>query len=95
VDGSWVVFEMTNVCSYDVPANYDVEVGPAGGPYHEFHGEELLQANATQQGHYLLPEDLDDGSYTVSVTGTVQGNLSAAGAELSIQVSGGVITALG
>ena len=86
---------MTNIQAYDVPVTHGMTVtqeGVDGG--RTMNGKELLQAGATQQGHYLLPEDLAQGKHLVSVIVQNEGsdypNLSMAG----VLVDGHVLTLL-
>jgi hypothetical protein len=74
LEGSWVVFDMTNSQAYDVPVTHTFMIGQENGRFQEFHGTELLQAKATQQGHYLLPADLADGKYLATVGVQVEGS---------------------
>jgi hypothetical protein len=95
LEGTWIVFDMTNNEAFDVEADHKFSIGLLNTHgLQEFQGSELLKAGATQQGHYLLPEGLADGQYLVAVT------LKAAGSDYplvepaAIQVDGNIVTVI-
>jgi hypothetical protein len=92
LEGSWVVFDMTNPEAYDVTVAHELMIGQEGGTFQTLKGTELLQANATQQAHYLLPADLVDGKYLIAVSVTVAGSYFPNLALAYILVDSGVIT---
>ena len=59
-----------------------------------FHGTELLRAGASQQAHYLLPDNLADGRYLAIVTIQNEGSDYVAPAVSGLQIDGGVITVI-
>lgn len=63
MEGDWAVFDMTNPAAYDVMVTQTLSLTPPSGAEQKFHGKELIEANATQQAHHLLPNDLADGTY--------------------------------
>jgi len=94
LEGTWIVFDMTNAQSYDVPVNHEFTIGQEGGTFQTFRGQELLQAKATQQGHYLLPDDLADGKYLAALSVQVEGSDFPAVGISYILIDSGVITQL-
>jgi hypothetical protein len=95
LEGSWVVFDMTNHETFDVEVYHQMAIGIAeSGNMQTFHGQELLRATATQQGHYLLPEDLADGRYLILITVQDEGSSYEAPGVAEIQVNGTVVTLL-
>jgi hypothetical protein len=94
LEGSWVVFDMTNPEAYDVSVAHELMIGQEGGSFQTLKGMELLQAQATQQAHYLLPADLVNGKYLIAVSVTVAGSYFPNLGLAYILVDGGVITLL-
>jgi hypothetical protein len=94
LEGSWVVFDMTNPETYDLPVAHELMIGQEGGTFQTLKGTELLQAQATQQAHYLLPADLVNGKYLIAVSVTVAGSYFPNLGLAYILVDGGVITLL-
>lgn len=95
LEGTWMVFDMTSHETYDVEVFHEFAIGiQDSGDFQIFHGEELLRAGATQQGHYLLPDNLADGRYLAIVTIQNEGSDYVAPAVSGLQVDGGVITVL-
>ena len=95
LEGTWIVFDMTSNEQYDVEIFHQFGIGiQDSGEQQIFHGEELLRAGATQQGHYLLPDNLADGRYLAIVTIQNEGSDYVAPAIAEIQVDGSVITVL-
>ena len=94
LEGTWIVFDMTNHEAFDVEVSHQLSVSTAGlyDNYQTFHGQELVRAGATQQGHYLLPDHLADGRYDVLVTIQNEGSDLMDPAIALIQVDGNVIT---
>jgi hypothetical protein len=93
LEGSWIVFDMTSHETFDVEVYHEFGIGiEDSGDQQLFHGTELLRAGATQQGHYLLPENLADGRYLAVVTIQNEGSDYIAPAISSLQVDGGVFT---
>lgn len=95
LEGTWIVFDMTSTAQHDVEVIHQLAVGiENSGNFQSFHGQELLRAGATQQAHYLLPDQLADGKYIVSVTAKNEGSDFPAAGYAEFQVNGGVITLL-
>lgn len=96
LEGTWIVFDMTSHETYDVEVYHEFAIGiQESGDLQTFHGEELLRAGATQQGHYLLPDNLADGRYLAVVTIQNEGSeYVAPPAVANLQVDGTVITVL-
>ncbi|MEP7048692.1 MAG: hypothetical protein ABI949_18525 [Ilumatobacteraceae bacterium] len=93
LEGTWIVFDMTSNETYDVEILHEFGIGIVGsGEQQVFHGTELLRAGATQQAHYLLPDDLADGRYLAVVTIQNEGSDLVAPAVAGLQVDGSVIT---
>ncbi len=93
LEGSWLVFDMTSHETFDVEVHHEFGIGiQDSGDLQTFHGEELLRAGATQQGHYLLPENLADGRYLMVITIQNEGSDYIAPAVAGLQVDGGVMT---
>jgi hypothetical protein len=93
LEGSWIVFDMTNREAFDVEVDHELSVSAMDLTNEQkFNGLELVRAGATQQGHYLLPEDLADGRWMVSVTIQVAGSNRAALTIAYVHVAGGVLT---
>ena len=94
LDGTWVVFDMTNHEAFDIEVFHELSISPAElyDNYQTFHGQELVRAGATQQGHYLLPDHLADGRYDVLVTIQNEGSDLIEPAIALIQVDGNVVT---
>ncbi len=93
LEGTWIVFDMTSHETFDVEVYHEFAIGiEDSGDQQTFHGKELLRAGATQQGHYLLPENLADGRYLAVVTIQNEGSDYIAPAISGLQVDGGVIT---
>jgi hypothetical protein len=93
LEGSWVVFDMTNPHDHDVPVTHEVWVGNDDAQWGPLRGEELLQAGATQQAHHLLPADLANGRYRVVTSVTIEGSLVPSGlGAIEILVDGEVVT---
>ena len=53
-----------------------------------------MRAGATQQGHYLLPENLADGKYIVAVTIQNEDSDYIAPTMAALQVDGTVVTVI-
>ncbi len=96
LEGTWIVFDMTSLETYDVEVYHEFSIGiQESGDLQTFHGEELLRAGATQQGHYLLPDNLADGRYMAVVTIQNEGSeYVGPPAVANLQVDGTVITVL-
>jgi hypothetical protein len=96
LEGTWIVFDMTSYETYDVEVYHEFSIGIQGsGDLQTFHGEELLRAGATQQGHYLLPDNLADGRYLAVVTIQNEGSeYVGPPAVANLLVDGTVITVL-
>ncbi len=93
LEGTWLVFDMTSHEAFDLEVHHQFAIGiQDSGDMENFHGEELLRAGATQQGHYMLPENLVDGRYIVVVTIQNEGSDYVEPAVSGLQVDGGVIT---
>ncbi len=92
LEGSWVVFDMTNPEAYDLAVTHEFMVGQQGGTFQTFRGAELLPVGATQQGHYLLPEDLLDGKYMLLVSVQTEGSAFPATSLAYILLEGGIVT---
>ena len=92
LEGSWVVFDMTNTEARDLAVTHEFSIGQEGGTQQRFHGAEFLPANATQQGHYLLPEGLAEGKHMLIVTVQTEGSAIPAFAVAYILLDGGVVT---
>lgn len=92
LEGSWVVFDMTNNEAYDVAVTHELSLGQEGGEFQQLRGQELLHAHATQQGHHLLPDGLADGTYEVFVMLHRDGSAIPNVATARILVDGGVLT---
>ena len=65
LEGTWVVIDMKNSANHDVPVRHRISLMLDSSEVHTAHGEELVNANVTQQAHHLLPESLADGSYAL------------------------------
>jgi hypothetical protein len=93
LEGTWLVFDMTNEEHYDVEVTHQFSIAKAeSGTYQTFHGQELVRAGKTQQAHYLLPEHLEDGAYTLVVEVSTEGSVAMMPAVANIEVRSGVIT---
>lgn len=94
LDGTWVVFDMTNLEKLDVEVHHELMVYDAAGndAARKAEGQELLRAGATQQGHHLLPEGLADGRYMLMVTVNREGSDMPSVMSSWIEVAGTVIT---
>ena len=67
LNGTWVVTDVTNTATYDVPTVHSLIVFVDSDQF-EVKGEELVQAGATQQLNHLLPENLPDGNHPAMVS---------------------------
>jgi hypothetical protein len=95
LEGTWIVFDMTSQETFDVEVHHEFAIGiEESSDQQLFHGTELLRAGATQQGHYLLPENLADGRYLAIVTIQNEGSDYIAPAISALQVDAGVITVI-
>jgi hypothetical protein len=92
LEGSWVVFDMTNPEAYALAVTHELMVGQQGGTFQTFRGAELLPIGATQQAHYLLPEGLVDGKYMLLVSVQAEGSAVPATGLAYILVEGDVVT---
>jgi hypothetical protein len=93
LEGSWLVFDMTSHETFDVEVFHQFAIGlQDSGEQQTFHGQELLRAGATQQGHYLLPDNLADGRYVAIVTIQNAGSDFIEPAVSGLQVDGTVVT---
>ncbi|HEY7627809.1 MAG TPA: hypothetical protein VH761_12100 [Ilumatobacteraceae bacterium] len=93
LDGTWVVFDMTNSEHFDVEVHHELSVyNQAGDEVHKANGQELLRASATQQGHHLLPEELADGRYMLMVVVNREGSDMPSVTSSWMEVAGTVIT---
>jgi hypothetical protein len=93
LEGSWVVFDMTNHDTSDLEVFHQFAIGVVNsGDQQLFHGQELVRAGATQQGHYLLPDGLADGAYLAIVTVQNEGSDFVAPAVMELRVDGNVFT---
>ena len=92
LEGSWIVFDMKNNAKYDVEVTHSFAIINEGTTPHTANGEELLRAGATQQGHYLLPEQMADGRYLISVVVQPQGSDAQNLIGIYVDVDAGVVT---
>jgi hypothetical protein len=93
LEGSWIVFDMTNHEAFDVEVDHELSVSTRDLTNEQkFQGRELVRAGAVQQGHYLLPDDLSDGKWMVSVTLQLAGSNGGALTIAYVDVAGGVLT---
>jgi hypothetical protein len=92
LEGTWIVFDMTNAETYDVAVTYQVSISQPGGTTREFHSTELLRPRATQQGHQLLPDDLPNGKYMVIVLAQAEGSDFPATVLGDVLIDGAVVT---
>ena len=93
LEGSWIVFDMTNHETFDIEVSHEFAISLEGSvDPQKFRGLELVRAEATQHGHYLLPDHLAGGRYLVSVTLQNEGSDLVDPASANIQVDGDVIT---
>jgi hypothetical protein len=92
LEASRVVFDMKNTATYDVEVAHSIGISDGSQKVHEAHGEELVRAGATQQGHYLLPEAMADGRYSMMVVVQPQGSDVQNPVTLDIEVRQGVVT---
>lgn len=93
LNGSWIVFDMTNSEQFDIEVNHELKVYDAnGGEVHRANGRELVQPGATQQGHYLLPEGWGDGRYMILVLVSRAGSEEPIVGSMWIEVAGAVMT---
>ena len=93
LEGTWVVFDMTNGEHFDLEVAHQLSIGQENvGVLRTFHGQELVRAGATQQGHYLLPDDLADGRYYVTVELRNEGSDFPVAGLAEIQIDGTAIT---
>ena len=57
LEGSWIVFDMTNHETFDIEVSHEFAISLEGSvDPQKFRGLELVRAEATQHGHYLLPD---------------------------------------
>ena len=92
IEGSWIVFDMTNPKRYDVEVAHQLSIFKEIDEVHTARGEELVRAGATQQGHYMVPERMADGRYVVTVNVQAQGSDALIPIEITIDVDQGVVT---
>ena len=93
LEGSWIVFDMSNHETTDLEVSHEFSISAEDSfDSQKFHGIELVRAGATQQAHYLLPENLAGGRYLLSVTISNEGSDYTDLAWAKIQVDGDVIT---
>jgi hypothetical protein len=93
LEGTWVVFNMTNSEQFDIEAYHQMYVGRENmNDQQHFHGQELVRAGATQQAHYLLPDGLPDGTYYVGVSVQTEGSDFMEPELMYVRVDGNVIT---
>jgi 2-phospho-L-lactate transferase/gluconeogenesis factor (CofD/UPF0052 family) len=94
LEGSWVVFDMKNTAKHDVEVHHHLMIlsSTDSTDPHRASGEELVRAGATQQGHYLLPEQMTDGRYDVSVVVEAQGSDAEMPLLIAIDVRQGVVS---
>jgi hypothetical protein len=92
LEGSWVVFDMKNTARFDVEVAHSFGITNDTGTPYTAHGEELVRAGATQQGHYLMPEQIPDGTYFMMVVVQAQGSDGQLPISLNIEVRQGVVT---
>jgi len=92
LEGSWVVFDMKNTSKVDVEAAHSLMITNGTAAVHHANGEELVRAGATQQGHYLLPEQMENGRYTAVVVVQAQGSDAQVPALMNIDVDDNVVT---
>ena len=92
LEGSWIVFDMKNNAKFDVSVTHSFAIVGDTGAVHTANGEELVQAGATQQGHYLMPEQIADGRYFVTVVVQAQGSDLELPIGINIDVDQGVVT---
>jgi hypothetical protein len=92
LEGSWIVFDMKNTAGFDVEVAHSLQIANDTTTPHRANGEELVRAGATQQGHYLLPDQMADGRYDVSVVVQAQGSDLQLPVAISIDLNQGVVT---
>jgi hypothetical protein len=92
VEGSWIVFDMKNTERFDVEVAHELLITNESSTPHTANGEELVRAGATQQGHYLMPEQMVDGRHYVSVVVQAQGSDRQMPIGINIDVDQGVVT---
>jgi hypothetical protein len=92
LEGSWIVFDMKNTARFDVEVAHSLAILNDATTPHKANGEELVRAGATQQGHYLLPEQMADGRYFVSVVVQAQGSDMQLPVGINIDLNQGVVT---
>ncbi len=94
LEGTWVVFAMTNDESFDIEVLHELRLEPPdGGDARVFEGKEVLRGRGTQEGHYLLPEDLADGRWRFAVTVRVANTFDLSATSYhALDVNGRVLT---
>ena len=92
LEGTWVVIDMKNSAGHDVPVRHSISLMLNGTEVHTARGEELVNANVTQQAHHLLPESLADGSYLLVSIVQVEGVATASEVMTWFEVHDGAIT---
>jgi hypothetical protein len=68
IDGRWFLADVTNHEAHTITVVYTVTLTSPAGVVDTAHGDEAVGAGSTQQLHYLLPDQLDDGEYIVFVS---------------------------
>ena len=97
LEGDWAVCDLVNSSAHEVQCNHSTTVSAQGTEPVVEHGEELVRANARQQIHSMLPQNLTDGDHWVSFDARVAGDISDTGgayAGLHIDVNGGIVTVI-
>jgi hypothetical protein len=93
LEGTWVVFDLVNSADHDVSVDHSIHFGLSEeDEFQEMKGREVVNAKATQSAHYLLPEALPDGSYTVVANSQIEGAYGDDSDSLDFQAHGGALT---
>jgi hypothetical protein len=94
LEGTWVIFDLVNAAAYDVSVDHSIGVYRDGSSFHNAAGRELVNGNTTQSAHHLLPEEIPDGSYSVSAYVQVEGAQEQTFEELQFQAHDGALTVI-
>jgi hypothetical protein len=93
LEGTWVVFDLVNSADHDVSVDHLIRFGlTEEDELQEMKGREVVNTKATQAAHYLLPEALPDGSYSVYAHAQVEGARGEDLARLDFLAHGGSLT---
>jgi hypothetical protein len=92
IEGSWIVFDMTNPMQYDVEVAHELSITKEFDQVHRAQGEELVRAGGTHQGHYILPERMADGRYSVMVIVQAKGGDYQSLIDINVDVNQEVVT---